>query len=330
MGVKDAFSNVGRAFGESMTQEHRATEQAISNQKSGAILRAHNAGLEAATQYGGIDTPEGQQAYATIATQAGMPTEMVQQVQSLAVNPRVAQYRQMLSAATLTKMNTNSRTGRPNSAVLQQQIESQNGLTAPQDQQDQQDQQGPQAPQGWPSGEEPFVTTGVLGNLGNIVTSLPAGSVQRNLSATPGTFNPPASNSATLGNPPQPAERKSSWRNLFGGKGTGKAIAGQPEIATDGITGKPIPELAVTADTTPTTMKDIGIENSTDAEQFQTLEAMVGKSLPDGFDLRTDYAKNPDFYVKLFKAIRDGVPDQRSGKRRKLSTQEILDLIAGE
>ena len=77
-------------------------------------------------------------------------------------------------------------------------------------------------------------------------------------------------------------------------------------------------------------MKQMSMDTDT-AEQFQTLESMVGKSLPQGFDLRTDYARDPEFYRQLLKAIREGVPDPKNpAQRRKLSTKEIIDLIAGQ
>jgi len=90
-----------------------------------------------------------------------------------------------------------------------------------------------------------------------------------------------------------------------------------------------VPESGVTAATTPKTFKQMHMDTDT-AEQFQTLESMVGKGLPQGFDLRSDFARDPQFYRKLLTAIREGVPDPKNpAQRRKLSTKEIIDIIAG-
>lgn len=80
--------------------------------------------------------------------------------------------------------------------------------------------------------------------------------------------------------------------------------------------------------TTPKKMADLGIQDVNTQEQFQALEGMVGKALPD-VDLRADYQKDPQFYQQLFKAIKEGVSDNKGGKR-KLSMQEIISLIKGE
>ncbi|MBN2512539.1 MAG: hypothetical protein JXB18_06335 [Sedimentisphaerales bacterium] len=81
--------------------------------------------------------------------------------------------------------------------------------------------------------------------------------------------------------------------------------------------------------TAPKPLPSIGIADPNEQEQFATLEKMVGQSMP-GFDLRADYAKDPDFYKKLFEAIQKGVPDGNTGKRRTLTTKEIIDLIQGQ
>ena len=82
-------------------------------------------------------------------------------------------------------------------------------------------------------------------------------------------------------------------------------------------------------DTTVDTYSKLGIQDPDIAEQFADLEAITGKSIPD-FDLRADYKKDPEFYKKLLTAIREGVPDSKNpGQKRKLSVQEIIDLIRG-
>jgi|GEM_PF-6287302 len=82
--------------------------------------------------------------------------------------------------------------------------------------------------------------------------------------------------------------------------------------------------------TTPKSYQDIGIKDADTAEQFQALESMIGKSLPEGFDLRKDFARDPTFYRELLKTIKEGVDDRNyPGHKRKLSREEILDLIQG-
>lgn len=83
-------------------------------------------------------------------------------------------------------------------------------------------------------------------------------------------------------------------------------------------------------DTTPDTLRNLGIDDPETAEQFASLETMVGKALPE-MDLRNDYKQDPAFYQKLFTAIKAGVPDKKNpGQTRKLSIAEIIELIKGE
>ena len=92
--------------------------------------------------------------------------------------------------------------------------------------------------------------------------------------------------------------------------------------------GKTVVDTGDGVQTTLKKMADIGINNVNTQEQFQAMEDMVSKALPD-MDLRADYQKNPKFYQKLFQTIKEGVPDGKGGKR-KLSMQEIVSLIKGE
>jgi hypothetical protein len=79
-----------------------------------------------------------------------------------------------------------------------------------------------------------------------------------------------------------------------------------------------------TGDGVATTPKQIPADLSPDDQaQFVQIE----KAAPE-LDIRSDYAKDPTFYKKLFQAIRDGVPDNKGGKR-KLTQQEIITLIKG-
>jgi hypothetical protein len=99
------------------------------------------------------------------------------------------------------------------------------------------------------------------------------------------------------------------------------------------------PPGTVTAQNTPQTLEESGIENTDTAEQLQYLQdtldrsrkrksQQAGEGLPEGFDLRQDYQKRPEFYAKLFEYINKGIPDpQNPGQRRKLSMQEILTAI---
>ncbi len=81
----------------------------------------------------------------------------------------------------------------------------------------------------------------------------------------------------------------------------------------------------------PQTYRDIGINDPDTAEQFQTLESMVGRSLPEGFDLRKDFARDPETYRQLLTAIKEGVPDSKNpGHKRKVTIQEILWVLLGD
>ena len=79
----------------------------------------------------------------------------------------------------------------------------------------------------------------------------------------------------------------------------------------------------------PETLETMQIDSPRVQEEFAALESMVGTSMP-GFDLRGDFKKDPEFYKELLSAIREGVPDEKTGKMRKLSTQEIISYIRGD
>lgn len=114
---------------------------------------------------------------------------------------------------------------------------------------------------------------------------------------------------------------------LTGGQGqTSIQVPNAPASAAP-ISSFFVPDNLVTPATKPTTMSDIGISSDDEAEQFQALEGMVGKAMPD-FDLRADYKRDPAFYRELLSVIQKGVPDENSpGQRRKLSIKEIIALI---
>lgn len=76
----------------------------------------------------------------------------------------------------------------------------------------------------------------------------------------------------------------------------------------------------------PHTFEDIGIIAASQQQQFQELEKMVQSQMPD-MDLRQNYALHPESFKKLFAAIRSGVPDQKTGDTRKLTTKEIMQAI---
>ncbi len=76
----------------------------------------------------------------------------------------------------------------------------------------------------------------------------------------------------------------------------------------------------------PHTFMDIGITQAKQQQEFQELEELVQSQIPD-MDLRQSYALHPESYKKLFAAIQDGVPDQKSGETRKLTTAEIMQAI---
>lgn len=80
--------------------------------------------------------------------------------------------------------------------------------------------------------------------------------------------------------------------------------------------------------TTKPKLKDLGINTPNMQEQFQMLEKIVGNSVP-GLDIRQMYSQNREFVDTLLKAINDGVPDGKGGKR-KLTEQEIQQIIAEE
>ena len=93
----------------------------------------------------------------------------------------------------------------------------------------------------------------------------------------------------------------------------------------------------VTAKNPPKTLEQAGVTDTDTAEQLQFLQNTIDRSskrgasaggLPEGFDLKQDYQKRPQFYAKLFDAIKKGIPDTKNpGQRRKLSMDEILTAI---
>lgn len=91
--------------------------------------------------------------------------------------------------------------------------------------------------------------------------------------------------------------------------------------------GKPVVDTGDGVDTTPTRMEDVGITSPQMQAEWQEFEEMIGPAL-EGFDLKADYKRDPEFYQKLLQAIRTGVPDG-SGNKRKLSVKEIIELIQG-
>jgi hypothetical protein len=330
-GIIDYFVNGSQSHQRQVESE----KQQLSDQKTSAILRGHTAAMQTASQYGLPGSQEWKQAYAATATQTGVPQPYIDQVLKLTADPR-------LSQITMAKMNE-GRYGQP-LVQMNQPNESPTGYGVSGNLGNivlgqQASQATPQKPKMVPAGSS--VPNMVAGNAATAKTPFANGSpvVQPAADAPAATQTPAAQPSAA---------KKSSWRDLISGIGKAFAtangmsgasgMAGSPAAVAsmanpnlDVVTGKEIPEDAVRAGQTPTTMKDIGIESVDDAEQFQALEAMVGKSLPEGFDLRVDYGRDPEFYATLFKAIRDGVKDERNpGKRRKLSTQEIIATIMGE
>jgi len=86
------------------------------------------------------------------------------------------------------------------------------------------------------------------------------------------------------------------------------------------------PAATAPAKQSPHTFEDIGIIQVGQQKEFQELEKTVQSQMPD-FDMRQSYALHPESYKKLFAAIRNGVPDQKKGGTRKLTTAEIMMAI---
>lgn len=352
MGVVDFFGDRLRGFRQGFTQGVREQEQAIQGRrqamdqsKTEAVLQGHQVAMEMARQYGLPGSPQWADAYATIAAQSGVPQPYIDQVRKLTVNPK-------RGAIDLAKENT---TPFGRNYVNPEKLDS-IGSNQP--------QSGGQA-QAAPEGKSVFdAFMGILDRVSKYkpaaqsqpmtsqptmpasnVASMPAWNAA---SAKTPWGTPSAQPETPMQNPAMPAAQPTqaaqapaagsrSWRDLF--RSAGQAFANIPPgdslmppeaMNLDVVTGNEIPEDAVREGQTPTTMKDIGIETPDDAEQFQALETMVGKSLPEGFDLRVDFARDPEFYMDLLKAIREGVKDEKTGGKRKLSTQEIISLIVGE
>lgn len=377
MGVAELVTGIGNtlkggvnAMGRSMTQEYRQNEQRLANQQMNAILQGHTSAMEIARQYGLPGSPEWADAYATIASQSGVPRSYIDQVRRLTVNPehnRIASARENTAPFGRNYVNSDELGASP--ATTKQPTTPNKTSTAP---------------TANPTSAQSLVDT-VKKTLAQMKTGMKpqtmAGAMTRNTSmqqpavspvsdmvagpaatasaipryvdsprggpaaGTP-TATPVAQPSATPTPAAQPsAAKKSSWRDIISGIGKAfvtangmsgaSGMAGSPAAVAsmanpnlDVVTGKEIPEDAVRAENAPLSLAEAGIDDIDTAEQFQDLEAMVGKSLPEGFDLKTNYAKRPEFYQKLFWYIMNGVPDQKNpGNTRKLSTQEILTAI---
>ncbi len=90
--------------------------------------------------------------------------------------------------------------------------------------------------------------------------------------------------------------------------------------------GKVVEDTGDGISTTPRTYGDIGLAPA-DQQDFKMIESMANKAAP-GFDIRSDYQRHPEHYQKLFRAIREGVPDPKNpGQKRKLTTEEILSVV---
>lgn len=327
MGVGQFFADRARGFQKGFTQDVRAREQGIEQNKQAMILRGHNAAMEAASQYGTPGSPQWAQAYSTYAAQAGVPQPYIDQAVKLSVDPitkQAARARLKQPKAELDYLRSREEAYRAdrdytNSLMNSNGAPANGGGLSP---------SGPPAgsgpaPSGAPSGANPGSFFGTTRRVGQSIQD--TNRTLLNQSQGP--------NAAAPQPVPQMAPQEQP-QTMAGAMSAGAyptpAAAFFADPNTDAMTGKPIPETIVRAGQAPTSMKDMGIADTDQAEQFQTLESMVGKGLPEDFDLRADYGRDPEFYKMLFKAIRDGVPDEKgNGTRRKLSTQEIIDLIVG-
>ena len=286
-------------------------------------------------------SPEGRRAYATVATQMGMDPQQVAQITSLAVNPDFANLANMAQRIDLARANMDTWTGKPYDRKSKRALKSMSlpGGEEPLMPATDQPPQSTEIPAGsrvpMLFGDTPQTGTRPMARDRGFVPGGPAAPRRREgaqivagapnaraaASGAAGRGNYP---SAEAGRGPTPADLVGGGRSTTMGRAAGPfggayAVPGPAKATAD----------AVTAATVPTTMQDLGLDTDT-AEQFQALEKMLAKSLPEGFDLREDYARDPAFYKRLLLAIQKGVPDPKNpGQRRKLSVNEILQLITG-
>jgi len=90
-------------------------------------------------------------------------------------------------------------------------------------------------------------------------------------------------------------------------------------------TGKAVVDTGDGVDTTVDTYSKLGIQDPDTIEQLDTLQSVAGKD----YDIKQMSKTYPDDMKMLLRAINQGVPDTKNpGKARKLTTQEILQILA--
>ena len=341
MAIKDLFAGVAdvltlgpaRDVREQRKLDLANRRQVVDFNRANHIMATLDGAHQFASQKGDASTKEYADAFDAYATQAGIAPDVAQKFRALEVNSLTQQKNQLTQEIALRKANYDQRLAAPMSPDIEARISK---LFAPNE----------PAP-------DPRMGALSMENRPGTIQLPPVDPNQANSGMSPremlmarrrspaelvaGKVVNPAngrgygsadlSPAAALKQKPadQPETSKHFAEELAG------ALPAPPDTQAKigAMFTEPVPANAVTASRTPRTFKDLGMDTDT-AEQFQALESMVGKGLPAGFNLRSDYARDPEFYRQLLLDIRNGVDDPKNpGQKRKLSTQEILDLIMG-
>lgn len=360
-GVMQFFSDVGSKFAKGFSQDYRAGEtqiesaqQGITSEKLRAQLSAMKAGMDAATVYGGMETPEGKAAFQTTLSSLGYQ-DMAGRYASITANTEarnlaMQQERAKLEGIQAGTEATKSRTkvaetllpGEVQNQQFQGQA-TQANTAANQFQVKRGEQLLPGEFEQQKAETKWYGERGTTAKASVILGMLRAGWDKDMISSFFDTYLPeekeePQSNAQKTGiettTPPSGEVSKPEISNFFGDTGNlvppsdyavsriiEAAKARQPAFNT------PDASYADTGDgqsKLPLSYRDIGIQDPNTAEQFQALESMIGKSLPPEFNLRKAYQMDP----KGFKDLLDRIRDKTPGKE-KLSVEQIIKFILG-
>lgn len=345
------MANIGQFFGDVASSALGVPNWRERQQKNAMTL--NDQAIQTANQFGELGSKEWADAYRTVATNAGLPSKTIDAVTKLAANKDMLERARLLQDAQIARTNYNPQkittdaqgdiTGlggniSPNIAQRLDALSGAGAMLAP--------QVGPQSKMVRPEDGQYDMTTGR-----QIVNGQPTGFIAPNHPSVRSIADRPGRAGGSMGasfvqggNAPPLAATNQGVSQFFGN--AVRQAAGVPQEtqgagdflkAAAGVTPEDVQNqgsfmgafMNNALGQAPKTMDDVGIKTKDQAEQFSTLESMIGDALP-GFDLRADYQREPAFYTQLFKAIQQGVPDEKDPtKKRKLSAAEIIQLIRG-
>jgi len=314
-------------------REREAHTARMRRDEQAAILTGHKAAMETAAQYGDPGSDQWRQAYVSVAQQAGVPQAMIDTTVKLSADPKLAALTQLGREASVAKQNWGASSYGGGDVIAPDIEERRKKLSQPQDHFD-------------PGRQTAGRAAGVRDYFSTRPQFDPAAAAMENnekdVQASAFDWNaqgPPDSPALATQTPPSKDVQASpfDWATQGPPGATGpdrSAVVPKGGLASlggmfgGGLAGTQKPQ-GVAAGGEPTTLTDLGVDNRQMAQQFQELEAILGKSLP-GFDLRADYRRDPEFYRELLAAIQNGVKDEKNpGQKRKLSAKEIIALIRG-